>query len=63
MKSPRTKITVSYRILDDSGHTLEVIKETGYNRNNIKWLVERRVLKKYGKLVKIRQLKIVEEID
>lgn len=63
MKSPRPKITVSYRVLDDSGHTLEVIKQTGYNKNYIRWAVDRKVLKKYGKSFKILQLKIVEETD
>ncbi len=59
---PRTKITVSYRVLDASGGCIDVIKQSGYNKNYIKWLVDRKVKKKYGKDKKIQQYKIVEEI-
>lgn len=59
---PKAKITVSYRVCDASGHTLEVIKRTGYNKNNILWQAERFVKHKYGKTMKLHPYKIVEEI-
>jgi hypothetical protein len=61
MSRPRTIFTVSYRILDDSGHTLEIVKESGINKNYIKWLVERKMNHKYGKGKKLQQIKVVEE--
>jgi len=61
---PKTKFIISYRILDDSGHCLEVIKQEGYNKNQIQWMVERKVKIKYGKLMKIHKIKIkIEKID
>lgn len=63
MTRPRKKFEVSYRILDTSGRCLEVIKETGYNKNYIHWLVERRVQKKYGKGIKLHTMKIIEITD
>jgi hypothetical protein len=61
MKTPKPILNVSYRVLDASGHCVEIIKETGTNRNLIQWLVERKVEKKYGKSYKIHQLKVVKE--
>lgn len=61
MKLPRRQIEVFYRVLDASGGCVEVIKQKGFNRNYIKWLVERKVTKKYGKGMKIHPFKIREE--
>lgn len=62
MTEPRTKINVSYRIVDATGHTVTVIKRTGYNKRNLQWQVERFVKNKYGiGRMKIHQLKVVEE--
>lgn len=60
MKTPRVKFEVSYRVLDASGHCVDVIKENGYNKNNIKWKVERKVKRLYGKGLQIHQFKIEE---
>jgi hypothetical protein len=57
----RKKITVSYRVIDESGKTLDIIKETGYNKRYLRWKVERRVSKKYGKRCKPIPLKVVED--
>jgi hypothetical protein len=58
---PKTKITVSYRVIDTSGHTMEVIKRTGYNKQNLLWQANRFVKHKYGKEMKLHPYKIVEE--
>jgi len=58
----KTKLCVSYRILDTENHCLEIIKQEGYNRNYIQWMVERKVRLKYGKIMKIHKIKI-EKID
>ena len=58
---PRSKFTISYRVLDDRGKTVEVIEEEGYNKNYIRWSVERKVNKKYEKEMRLHQFKIVEE--
>lgn len=55
-----TNINVSYRVLDDSGHCLEIVKESGANKNNVRWKVERFVQRKYGKGLKIHRYKIEE---
>ena len=59
--TPRTVFIVSYRVLDPSGHTLEVIRQSGRNKNYIQWLVERMVKKKHGKNVTLHQFKVEEE--
>jgi hypothetical protein len=56
-------LTVSYRVLDENGKTLEVIKKSGLNRHYLQWQVERYVKHKYGKKMMIHQFKIVEETD
>jgi hypothetical protein len=61
MTRPRTALTVSYRVLDENGKTLEVIKKTGLNRRYLLWMVERYVKHKYGKKMKIHPYKVVEE--
>jgi hypothetical protein len=61
MKYKRQTITISYRIVDASGHTLEVVQETGLNKRYLLWKVERYVSKKYGKGIKIHPFKIREE--
>ncbi len=63
MKPPRSIFTVSYRIVDESGHTLEVVKQSGLNKAYIRWLVERKMNRKYGKGKKLHQIKCVEETD
>lgn len=60
MKRPRTQLNVSYRILDESGTTVEVFKRTGFNKRYLQWVAERYVAKKYGKGFKLHQFKIVE---
>ena len=60
MMKPRQQLTISYRILDASGHTVEVIKETGTNKHYLLWKVERLVRKKYGKDFSVHQLKVIE---
>lgn len=63
MTKGRTKITVSYRVLDENGKTLEVFKKTGMNRRYLKWLSERHVKHKYSrKKVTLHEFK-VEETD
>ena len=61
MSTPRTYLTVSYRVLDESGKTLEIIQQSGINKNYIKWIVERKIQRKYGKGKRLHQIKIVEE--
>ena len=62
MKTPRVKITILYRVLDEKTNALlEVVKEIGTNKNNIQWRVERRMVKKYKKPVTLKQMKVVEE--
>ncbi len=61
MSKPRTLITVSYRVLNESGRCMEVIKKTGLNKRYLQWMVERLVAKKYGKNFKIHAYKVVEE--
>lgn len=61
MKVGRTPLTVSYRILDPLGKTLEVVRKTGLNKRYLLWLVERYVSKKYGKGYKVHQFKVQEE--
>ena len=62
MTKPRTILTVSYRVLDESGKTLEVFKKKGMNRRYLQWLADRYVSKKYGKgKFKVHPYKIVEE--
>jgi hypothetical protein len=61
MSGPRKELTVSYRIVDESGKTLEIHKESGLNKNYIKWIVERKMRKKYGNKIEIQRIKIVEE--
>jgi len=63
MTRPRSVLAVSYRILDPSGHTVEVVTKRGINRRYLLWLVERYVSKKYGKGMKIHSYKVVEETD
>lgn len=61
MNKPRPILTVSYRVLDENGKTLEVVKKKGLNRRYLQWFVERYVSKKYGKGKKVHPFKIVEE--
>jgi hypothetical protein len=60
MPRPRPTYTVSYRILDDSDKTIDVIKLTGPNKAYLKWKIDRIVKKKFGKGFKVHQMKIVE---
>jgi hypothetical protein len=57
----RKKITVSFRIVDESGKTLDIVKETGYNKRYLKWKIERRVAKKHGNRSKLVPFKVIEE--
>lgn len=57
----RKKITFSYRVVDESGKTLDIVKETGYNKRYLRWKAERRTSKKYGKRGKLIPLKVIEE--
>ena len=59
----KAEITVSYRILDEKGKTLDVIKRTGFNKRNLLWQATRLAEKKYGKKVKLHAYKVVEESD
>jgi hypothetical protein len=59
MKTHRPQLTVSYRVLDASGHTLEVIKLTGPNKRYLLWKAQRLVEKRYGKAMKLHQYKVV----
>lgn len=61
MKRQRPTLTVSYRVLDPSGKTLEVLKETGFNKRYLLWKAERYVTKKYGKGHKLHAYKVKEE--
>jgi hypothetical protein len=61
MKIPKTIYNVSYRVLDPLGKTLEVVQQSGRNKNYIRWLVERKIAKKYGKNVTLHQIKVTEE--
>lgn len=64
MTRPRPVLTVSYRVLDENGKTLEVFKKKGLNRRNLQWQAERYVDRKYGKgRFKVHPYKIVEETD
>jgi hypothetical protein len=63
MSKPRTVLTVSYRVLDENGKTLEVFKKTGFNRRYLQWSAERYAKHKYGKKMKIHPYKVVEETD
>jgi hypothetical protein len=58
MKGTRIQIEVSYRVLDPLGKTLDVIKQTGLNGNLIQWMVERKVLRKYGKEATIQKIRV-----
>lgn len=60
MSKPRTPITVSYRVIDEAGRCVDVIKKTGLNKQYLRWVVERLVAKRYGKNFKIHPYKIVE---
>lgn len=62
MPRHRPSFTVSYRILDDSDHTVDIIKLTGPNKAYLKWRIDRIVKKKFGKGFKVQSIKIVEEI-
>jgi hypothetical protein len=59
--TPRIVYNVLYRVLDATGHTLEVVQQSGKNKNYIQWLVERRMKKKHGKNISIHQIKITQE--
>lgn len=59
--TPKTVYSVSYRVLDGSGKTLEVFKQSGRNKNYILWLAERKMKKKYGRSVTLQQIKVTEE--
>lgn len=59
--TPKPIYTISYRVLDASGHTLEVFKQSGRNKNYIQWLVERKMKKKHGKTVTLHQLKVEKD--
>ena len=61
MKDRRKQITVSYRVLDASGHTVDIFKMAGFNKNNLLWKAERLMKNKYGKGMKLHQFKVVEE--
>lgn len=62
MTRPRPVLTVSYRVLDENGKTLEVFKKKGMNRRYLQWQAERYVAHKYGKgRFKVHPYKIVEE--
>lgn len=61
MNKPRPILTVSYRVLDENGKTLEVFKKKGLNRSYLQWQAERYVSRKYGKGKKVHPFKIVEE--
>lgn len=64
MTKPRPLLTVSYRVLDENGKTLEVFKKKGLNRRNLQWQAERYVSHKYGNgRFKVHPYKIVEETD
>lgn len=57
----RTIYNVAYRVLNGSGKTLEVVQQSGKNKNYVRWLVERRMKKRYGKDITIQQIKVTEE--
>lgn len=64
MTRPRPVLTVSYRVLDENGKTLEVFKKKGMNRRYLQWQAERYIAHKYGKgRFKAHPYKIVEETD
>lgn len=44
-----TQYEVTYHVLDESGAVVDVIKETGRNRNYIKWRTNRLLPSRYGK--------------
>jgi hypothetical protein len=59
----RPKLTLSYRVLNDTGTTLEVIKEVGYNKKYIEWLLKRKLNHRYkNQNVRFELIKIVREI-
>ena len=60
MKNRRPILTVSYRILDGSGHTVEVLKLTGPNKRYLEWKAKRIAEKKHGKGFKLHAYKVVE---
>jgi hypothetical protein len=63
MRKNRPEFTVSFRVLDESGKTLDIIKRTGFNKQNLQWQAERLAEKKYGNKVKLHRFKVVEESD
>ena len=61
MPRHRPTYTVSYRILNGSDHTVDVIKLTGPNKSYLKWKIDRIVKKKFGKGFTTQSIKVVEE--
>lgn len=59
----RKEITVSYRVLDEKGKTVDVIKRTGFNKRNLLWQATRLAEKKYGFKIKLHAYKIIPELD
>ncbi len=61
MKKRRPLLTVSYRILNGSGDTVEVFKLTGHNKAYLNWKAKRMAETNHGKEFKLHAYKIVEE--
>jgi len=56
---PREKLTISYQVLDENNKILEVVQETGVNRNLVQWTVERRMHRKYkNRQISLRQISV-----
>ncbi len=58
---PRLILTISYQVFDEHHKFVGVIKESGYNKNNIDWKAERKAKHIYGRKSSIKPIKIIKE--
>jgi len=59
---PKTEYTITYRVLNESGKTLGIIKETGFSKLLIQAKASIKMVLRYGYNTKLQRIKITSEI-